>query len=140
VDQVRILDFFLLFPFLVGEIRLRPRHRNLKKVAREYTSLIPYGGLPDPKFLFGRMEPIQQAAVETMTARGYFDAQAYERRMISDTGKIAPAEVMERVVRLNEKQADLMSFLFLLVSEYPLLGPDGLKSRTDLIEYRYDPV
>jgi hypothetical protein len=47
IDFVRILDFYLLFPFRIGEIRLHPQHRKFKKLAASHLSAKPYGHGPD---------------------------------------------------------------------------------------------
>ena len=42
--------------------------------------------------------------------------------------------------RANAENAELISFLDVLASEYVLLGTNGLKGRTKLLEYRYDAI
>ena len=139
-DLVRILDFYLLFPFRIDGIRLNPKHRSHKKLAAAYSGTKPYGDLPDSVVLFERMAPMQAAAMETLVAQGFLDSSAFERGVVEVTDKETPADLAPRLASLNERQSDLILFLEVLASEYPLAGDGGLKARTGLIEYRYDPV
>ena len=65
-DQIRIIDFFLLFPFRIGKIRLKPEHRKFRRLATQYQVLKPYGELPDDRLIFDRMEPFQFAALQSL--------------------------------------------------------------------------
>ena len=139
-DQLRILDFYMVFPFRVDEIRLTREQRTLKKLAADYASQKPYGELPDSNVLFDRMRPISDAAMATMAARGFYETDALERGDIRDTKKATPAELQERIATLNAEQANLLEFLNTLASSFTFFGPEGLKARTGLIEHRYDSI
>ncbi|VVP56402.1 ABC-three component system middle component 5 [Pseudomonas fluorescens] len=140
VDQARILDFYLLFPFRVGEIKLLARHRKYKRVATEFIHLRPYGELPSSFVLFSRMQNIQVAALDTLVDNGYLIDDKYAQKIIDPTGKIAAPEIAERVEKLNSEQSALVDFIRVLISEYSVYGREGLKARTGLLEYRYDTV
>ena len=140
VDQIRILDFYLLYPFRSGEIKLFSKHRKYKRVASDFNHLKPYGELPDSFVLFGRMQSIQVAALNTLVANGYLDASAYGHKEIKPTGKMTPPEVLARINELNVEQSILVELVKVLASDYSIYGRDGLKARTGLLEYRYDTV
>src|SRR5229473_1533980 len=123
-DHVRILDFYLIFPFRIRAIRLAPTHQKFKKLAEKYAYLTPYGEQPDGPLLFQRMEPMQTAALKS-------DA-------VEPTAQPVPHEIAVRTEILNAEQADLIEFLSLLASDYELSGDNGLKARTGLLEHRYD--
>jgi hypothetical protein len=139
-DQARILDFYLLFPFRVRDIRLAPKHQRYKKLAEKYAHLTPYGEQPDAPALFNRMEPIQAAALETLASRHFINPIKLARGEVDSTNQLAPNGVMKRIEELNAQQGDLMEFLGVLASDYALLGDQGLKARTGLLEHRYDAV
>ena len=124
-DQLRVLDFYLVFPFRIHEIRLTREQRSLKKLAVDYASHKPYGELPDSNVLFDRMRPISDAAMETMAARGFYETDALERGDIRDTKKATPAELQERIATLNAEQADLLKFVDTLASSFMFFGPRG---------------
>jgi hypothetical protein len=140
IDHVRILDFYLLFPFRIRAIRLAPDHQHFKKLAETYGHLTPYGEQPDASLLFERMRPMQLAALETMATENYLDEEAFLGGTFQATDQKIPEGVLSRIQELNADQADLMIFLQVLAKDYLLSGQNGLKARTELMEYRYDAV
>lgn len=139
-DHVRILDFYLLFPFLISAIRLSREGQHFKKLARKYVNLKPYGQQPEGPLLFSRMDAMQNAALDTLAFNFFLEREALAADRVVIANKMLPKEVSQRVIELNEQQADLLEFLQSLAKEYPLLGENGLKARTGLKEYRYDAV
>jgi len=140
IDHVRILDFYLLFPFRIRAIRLASNHQQFKKLSKGYAHLTPYGEQPDAPLLFERMRPLQLAAIETLASRNYVDEDAFLNDTFRPTDEKLPDEVPSRVTGLNEIQADLMDFLLVLARDYQLPEQNGLKARTGLMEHRYDAV
>jgi hypothetical protein len=138
--HVRILDFYLLFPFRIRAIRLAPGHQHFKKLSEKYAYLTPYGEQPDAHLVFERMRPMQLAALETMSALNYIDSVAFLTGTFMATDQKIPEEISARITELNNNQSDLIQFLEVLAEDYELSGPNGLKARTELMEYRYDAV
>ena len=139
-EQVRILDFYFLFPFRVEEIRLSAAHRKFKKLSSTAVYLKPYGDLPNSFVLFGRMESVQAAALDTLVDNGYLDRGAFSVGRVRVVGEVSDVELAARINELNSAQLDVVEFIKVLASEYSVSGRDGLKSRTGLLEYRYDTV
>jgi ABC-three component (ABC-3C) system Middle Component 5 len=139
-DHVRILDFYLIFPFLISAMRLSREGQHFKKLARKYANLKPYGQQPEGPLLFARMEVIQNAALDTLAFNSFLEKEALAADRVITADKLLPKDVSQRVIELNEQQADLLEFLQSLAKDYPVLGENGLKARTGLKEHRYDAV
>lgn len=139
-EKVRILDFYMTFPFRAAAISFRRGHTALRKIAKNYENSRPYGGIPDDRELLLRMAPTQNLAAETLAARSILDSDAYKQGVVLPGEVAPPAEFMRRITELNDEQSDLIELLRTLCSEYPLLGVDGLKERSGLLEHRYDAV
>ena len=137
-DHLRVLDFYLMFPFRSDEIRVFPRHRKFKKLAQQYAGVRPYGDLPDDRVLFHRMSPIQGAALDTLAQKGLLDAQEYKRGIIAPTATTLPAPLQAKLEEANVQQKDLLDFLTALATDYDLLGSNGLKDRSGLMDFAYD--
>ncbi len=75
-----------------------------------------------------------------MVLEDYYETTAFEQGELVPTSKAIPDEIARRVTEINAIQQDLIKFLIVLAKEYDLSGPDGLKARTNLIEYRYDAI
>lgn len=139
-DHFRILDFYLLFPFRIDGIRLKQAHRRFRRLAKDFASSKPYGELPDDRLLLGRMDSLQGAALATMAGKELIDAKELEVGTVAATVQGIPTELSDRVKANNAAQQNLIDFLEVLASEYSLLGEDGLKDRTSLLEHRYDAL
>lgn len=138
-DQLRIADFYLLFFFRLQDVRLSNAHRAIKKFARELSAQ-RYENQPDDQLLFSRMEPIQRAAIDTLIANNFFDAELFKKDFVVETNLVESDALSKRVDEINEQEARIMNALRSLLIDYDLLGPNGLKARTGLLEFRYDAI
>lgn len=139
-NMVRILDFYLLFPFRIDAIRMIPQHRKFKKLASIYQTAKPYGDQPEDKAIFDRMEPMQIAALETLASYELIHTDRLAGGWVKTTGIPVPQELADRAQAANERDSDLLDFLSVLATDYDLAGENGLKARTGLLEYRYDAI
>lgn len=138
-DQLRIADFYLLFFFRIQSVRLSPKHRSYKKLAREQNEQ-RYEMQPDDQLIFDRMEGIQRAAIDTLVANDFFEKETFKSEMVIETQRLEPEVLSKRIDSINSKESRILEVIQSLVSEYSLLGPEGIKARTGLLEYRYDAI
>lgn len=140
VPAFRIADFYFTFPFLLQDVRLKREHQWIRGVSRAFDIDRPYAHLPDSPLLFDSMEVIQSAAVQTLALNQFFEMESLERSyvVLVDAGRSAIDQAFD--VKQMAENDELLSAISTLLWDYPLLGPDGLKARTKLMEYRYDAV
>ncbi len=139
VEKIRILDFFLLFPFLLDGIRVRPQDRSIKNVARSYSNFKPFAELPEPRVLFGQMEVFQVTALESLEKKNWITIVDFQVQLGGGVDNMS-AELRKRISDINSTDEKLMEAIQKLGCDYDLLGKDGLKHRTNLMEFRYDAV
>lgn len=139
-DMFRILDFYLLFPFRLQGMKLYDSDTSWRKISKAYSFQVPYGDLPDDVVIFSKMETFQHAAITSLVASGFLEAAAWESRQVTCTAKNIPDDMLKRCDEVNAKMTDFLAILSELKKRYPLGGRDGLKDRTGLLEYRYDPI
>lgn len=139
-DTLRILDFYLLFPFRLQAIRLFSNDTGWRKISKSYEGQAPYGTMPEDNSLFARMEPFQRAAAASLVHSGYLSADAWDLNEVQFTAEKLSATVMARCAELNTRMADIVDILCQIKGRYPLGGRGGLKDRSGLLEYRYDSV
>jgi len=137
-DLFRILDFYLLFPDRLKNVRLRREHQRIKGIAERQHWRAPYGPRPDDHALLRRMEPFVDVAVDHLAERGFLDRAALAEGWILGTPSDLPPALAERIAALNDADSELLAALRVLAIDYPLEGVDGLKHRTGLLEHRYD--
>ncbi|TPO09884.1 ABC-three component system middle component 5 [Mesorhizobium sp. B1-1-5] len=139
-DTMRILDFYLLFPFRVQAMKLFSSDTGWRKISKSYENRAPYGAMPDDSTIFARMEPFQRAAAASLVHSGHLASDAWDLNEVKFTTHALPATVSVRCSELNTHMKDVVDILCQIKARYPLGGRDGLKDRTGLLEYRYDSV
>lgn len=139
-DKLRILDFYLLFPFRAAGIRFKQSDLKLRALAKQAEEQAGYSVLPSDRALFTRMEPAQVAASQTLANRGLVDGGRLREGTIVFEPYPLPVDLQQRIEAANHEHAQLALRIVGPLNAYPLLGRDGLKDRTDLLEYRYDKV
>src|SRR5690348_16479536 len=95
-DLLRILDFYLLFPAGLQDIRFRPEHQRLKRQAAATKRAPPYGPRPGDAVLFERMHSFQDAALDTLALQGFFSNDALDEGWVEQGDKPVPPELAER--------------------------------------------
>ena len=136
-EQLRLLDFYSLFPHLLKSIRPFPRELGAYK---KIISRIPdaYESIPNDKRVFHEMMPIQNTALHNLIAKDIIDSEHYAKQKIARTEIQLPVRLIEKIDNDPFVKEDWYLFL---VNELPLVnfeGKKGLKSRSDLMEHRYD--
>ncbi len=140
LDMLRILDFYLLFPFRIQGISLYAEDVAWRSISKSYDWMMPYGGMPEDRVIFNRMEPFQRAAVSSLVKAGHIASKEWELEEVLFVKNSMPDAMYERVKTSNFHMADIIKILCSMRERYPLLGKSGLKDRSRLMEYRYDPV
>jgi hypothetical protein len=136
-DKLRIWDFYLTFPSQVSEISFPADLRHLKeKIFKDKFN--PYEELSDPRGIFDRMQTYQLSAIKCLASYGFVDSKQLAKNKIKKTGKKIPQELL---TKLNNPSILSKNIIKLLTSEFvnlPLLGKEGLKARTGLLDFKYD--
>jgi hypothetical protein len=140
IDQVRIIDFYVAFPFRASDIRVKTEHRRFKTAVLKTEWKRPYGDQPDDKIVFARMEPIQEVALQTLASHALISGVQLDRGLVEFADITVPPAIAARIDSVNTRENSLISFLNMLASDYLLTGVGGLKERSGLLEYRYDAV
>lgn len=138
VDKARILDFYILFPSALASARLPNTLRAGRGIAQLYSN--PYRDAISPPVSFRAMADIQAAAIRCIAGSGLIELENLKHGFLKRT-EMEISDALQQCIDLYvEENAPLADFLFRKLLDVPLLGQDGLKHRTSLMEYRYDYV
>jgi hypothetical protein len=121
-------------------MRLFSQDTSWRKVSKSFEDRAPYGAMPDDYIVFSHMEPFQRAAASSLVLSGHLAPDAWDQNEIRFTTEKIPDALRLRCSELNARMSDIIEILCQIRTRYPLAGRDGLKDRTGLLEYRYDPV
>ncbi|PNL51044.1 hypothetical protein CEP63_018305 [Proteus mirabilis] len=136
VDKARILDFYFIFPALLAEIRMPHNYRNIKKEAKKYSN--DYRNPINGVSTFRDMHEIQMAAIRCLAATGLIELKSLEKGMIERTNKSIPDGLLLSMRDFLNTNKEVNLFIINTLSQFHLTGKDGLKDRTNLMEFRYD--
>lgn len=138
IDHIRVMDFYLLFPFRIQEFRFKKPHQRFRRMSRDYENVRPYGEWPNDSSLLMQMQPIQLAALSTLARTEIVRASALEHGEVEFKKTEFPDVLDERIKFLKDENQALIEFLQVLINEYETTGVDGIKARSKLLEHRYD--
>lgn len=136
VDKARILDFYLIFPALISEIRMPHNYSGIKKEAKKYSN--EYRNPISIIATFRDMYEIQMAAIRCLAATGLIEIEPLETGVIKRTDKPIPDGLLLSMRDFLNAKEDIHTFIISKLSQFHLTGKDGLKDRTNLMEFRYD--
>lgn len=136
IQKLRILDFFLCFPYELSKIRLPREHADMKRIA----SLLEneYHGPVSVKQMFRDMEHIQVAAFRSLAASSIFDQRQFELGVIERTSKSLEDDLVMKLDLAKLRDKVVVDYLVERLGAIRLYGSNGLKDRSGLMEYRYD--
>lgn len=138
VDAFRILDFYLLFPFMLKRISKPQNSLSLFGSLGLGRISEPYQRLPSPRTAFLQVEGIQIAAYRHLAAAAVLNFEEFQLGKI----QLGQPEIREplrsAVAAQNERDKNVLRYLIEVLGELPVHGPGGLKARTNLLEFRYD--
>ena len=136
VDKARLLDFYLLFPSAMSKIRLPQALSHARIIARAAANI--YRDPINPSATFRELHHIQEAALKCIAASGIINIKSYELGIIVRTELAIPEDLSNKLDVFVASQTESTQFVLKELSTIPLKGINGLKDRTELMEYRYD--
>jgi hypothetical protein len=137
-SKLRILDFYLCFPAEIASIELPKDLQKIRAVAKEFTN--KFRGPVSSSRTFHDLEQIQNSATRLLAASDVFDPKKLEEGIVSRTNRALPTEFNKTTSDPTNQAGMLVDFVLTQLSALPLQGNGGLKQRSGLMEYRYDPV
>lgn len=140
IERVRIWDFYLLFPSKIYEIRLKQSESDIRKIRKEFIkdSNNPYERITENRKIFEKIKPYQQAALNCIASYGIIDKSLLNQQRISIINKDVLVEFVNNFEELEPKEKNVIALMTSHFNQVSLFGTDGLKSRTNLIESKYD--
>lgn len=136
VDKAKLLDFYLVFPGSIEKIRLPNDMRSLRLIAKDVANV--YRDPVSSTSIFLEMRHIQEAALKSIAASGLIDIDLYSAGYVKRTAMALPSTVEKKLREFLSMNPVVVDAVLNELAKIPLLGKDGLKHRSQLMEYRYD--
>ena len=140
VDKIRIWDFYILYPFKTYSITIRRKEEDLRTLRKKYIGKDknPYEYRGDDRKLFDRLQPYQMTALSSLVSYGIIDKESFLKKEIKVSNRDALNNFLKNTDSLSLTANNTLSFLSIFSKSMTMLGVDGLKNRTHLMESKYD--
>jgi hypothetical protein len=138
IEKIRILDFYLVFPSELLEIKSFKGFKKYSKYLNE--EINRYERVINAKRLFYKMESIQLEAIKGLISYGLLEGESFKNGRLQRTELQLAEELSNQILEANSKNQNLISLLTGPLASMDLYGHLGLKVRTNLLEFKYDAV
>ena len=133
--KLRIIDFYVLFPNLISDIQL-PRVSGANHLRKLVGSLKPeYEKLPPSSRLFAGLSFNQSQALKLLHAKGVV---VVEGDTISKSKMFYSAPIESLLADSAIVKKDMLRLAIQILGDIELVGNNGLKVKSKLVEARYD--
>ncbi|MBP7359202.1 MAG: hypothetical protein KA955_07705 [Prevotella sp.] len=140
IDKVRIWDFYLLFPSKLYDLSLKKTEKEVREARKQLTIIKnnPYDYSGDNRKLFEWIKPFQISALNCLVSCGIINKEEYLNNRVCITSHQALTYFVDQAGLLSASENNTLSFMSIFSRHMPLLGANGLKARTKLLEFKYD--
>ena len=135
-DRLRIYDFLLAFPSYTADVRLPKSLTKKKNMYKKYKN--SYNNY-DARTSFNNMQSIQKTVILHLEKLSILEKIIDRNEFVIQKENI----YYEFEKLINESESidhNLLEFLNNDFNKLSLYGNNGLKDRTKLLEFKYDPV
>lgn len=140
IERLRIWDFYLLFPSEIHSIRLKRSESDIRKLRKAFIkdSNNPYEKIHEKRKIFEKIKQYQLAALNCIASYGIIDKSALNQHRVYIVNKKILLEFVGAFDEIARKERNVISLMTGHFNQVSLFGTDGLKSRTNLMESKYD--
>ena len=140
LDRLRIWDYYLLFPNKLKSISLKRDEKDIKNLINNYISKEqnPYEVILNDRKMLEKILPFQMGALKYLASIGLIDKDYLKNNRISKISDEVLQELRQITAELTPQEKNTISLLTGHFFYIPLIGKDGLKSRSNLLDSRYD--
>ena len=140
IDRLRIWDYYLLYPNKMKTIRLKREEQDVKKIIKNYIvkEENPYEMVINDRKMFEKIKPYQMTAIKCLASYGIVNKDYLQENRISSINKNIFDDYADDFTDLSVQEENAIKLLTSHFYQISLFGVDGLKSRTGLLESKYD--
>lgn len=135
-DRLRIWDFYLAFPNEIEKIKFPVELNQIKGVFKKTEN--PYDEIIDPRRIFEKMKSYQETSLSYLASYDFIDTELFKENKISSLKKAIPESLKIKIENPPDRVGNIIKLLTGPFNDISLLGENGLKYRTGLIDFKYD--
>ena len=132
LEQLRVLDMFLMFPMLLHRLSLPAEIKERFRLLKAPPPASFFVRLPGTASVWQDLQIYQSTALKRLTGLGILKRDALRDRYANLEVKMVPEEIMRQAIVQNDADKALIRFLVIDVCSLPMTGRDGLIKRAGL--------
>lgn len=140
IDRIRIWDYYLLFTneiFNIKPIRNKKEYNQLlKKLNIKKNN--PYQQIYDQRKTLEKIKPYQLSALNCLASYNIIDKEY----LLKEEVKINSFDLLKGYIQsvgdLSDREKNIITIMTSFFRDISLIGNDGLKKRSNLMESKYD--
>ena len=132
LEQLRVLDMFLMFPSLLHRLALTTTLKERLRDLQIEPSAKTFVRLPGTASVWQDLQIYQLTALKHLAGLGMLKREHLRESKASLDRSQAPAELFRHAIELNETAKPLMRFLTEDLAAIPMSGSQGLVRRAGL--------
>jgi hypothetical protein len=134
-DTLRIVDLYFLFPYLLNDFSFT---KGTRRTGLELAgSPSRFNTLPTPRLFLVQTRGLHTLILSALSGQRLIDGEALKQLKVKRTDLPIPDKLLNNV---TAGDLTLAAYLGANIATIPLFGNSGLKARSKLMEYRYDPA
>jgi len=135
IDTLRIVDLYLMFPYLIADLDFpKGTGHHGRKLAGTASR---FNRLPSPKLFLSQTKALNLIVTSGLAGKDLISVEALADGQATRTDRALPGDLLSEA---NSRDLELADYLGSRIATIPLLGKKGLKDRSKLMEFRYDPA
>jgi len=140
IDRLRIWDYYLLFPNKIKNIKLKKDEQDVRILIQTYIEKDenPYELIQDDRKMFEKIKQYQMTAIKSLAAYGIINKDYLETNRITTISTDILKSYYLKLEKLTDQEQNAINLLTSHFYQMSLYGENGLKSRTNLLESKYD--
>ena len=140
IDRIRIWDYYLLFTneiFNIKPIRNKKEYNQLlKKLNIKKNN--PYQRIYDQRKTLEKIKPYQLSALNCLASYNIIDKEYLFKEEVKINSFDLLKGYIQSVGDLSDREKNIITIMTSFFRDISLIGNDGLKKRSNLMESKYD--
>ncbi|MFK8288935.1 ABC-three component system middle component 5 [Capnocytophaga canimorsus] len=140
IDRIRIWDYYLLFTNEILEIKPKKKEKEYRQLLKTLNikKNNPYQQIYDQRKTLEKIKLYQMTALNCLASYNIIDKES----LLKEEIKIISFELLkkytESVGDLSDREKNIIAIMTSFFKDISLVGSNGLKERSNLIESKYD--
>ena len=140
IDRIRIWDYYLLFTNEIFNIKPRKNKKEYNQLLKELNikKNNPYQQIYDKRKTLEKIKPYQLSALNCLASYNIIDKEY----LLKEEVKINSFDLLKRYTQsagdLSDREKNIITIMTSFFRDISLIGNNGLKERSNLMESKYD--